>query len=190
MLGTAMRHAERNGEHPVALAIVRFLLLTGFRISEGQGLKRAWLHADAGYVSFPDTKGDAQIRSIGPAAAKLAAGQPFRPNCPYVFPADFGDGYFTAAKACLSRLCASVGIEGITPHTLRHTFGSVAGDLGFSELTIRALLGHAAQSVTQGYVHIDEALKLAVTRTCGEIAALLESSDDQALNSEADRKAA
>ena len=27
----------------------------------------------------------------------------------------------------------------------------------------------AAQSVTQGYVHIDEALKLAVTRTCEEI---------------------
>ena len=95
-----------------------------------------------------------------------------------------------AAAPLVLRLCASVGIEGITPHTLRHTFGSVAGDLGFSELTIRALLGHAAQSVTQGYVHIDEALKLAVTRTCGEIAALLESSDDQALNSEADRKAA
>ena len=190
MLGLAMRHAERNGGHPVALAIVRFRLLTGFRISEGQGLQRAWLHADAGYVSFPDTKGDAQIRSIGPAAATLAANQPFRPNCPYVFPADFGDGYFTAAKACLSRLCASVGIEGITPHTLRHTFGSVAGDLGFSELTIRALLGHAAQSVTQGYVHIDEALKLAVTRTCGEIAALLDSSDDQALQSPEDRKAA
>lgn len=66
-----------------------------------------------------------------------------------------------------------VGLQKVTPHTLRHTFGSVAGDLGFSELTIRALLGHAAQSVTQGYVHIDEALKLAVTRTCEEIATLL-----------------
>ena len=190
MLGLAMRHAERNGEHPVALAIVRFLFLTGFRISEGQGLERAWLHADSGYVSFPDTKGGAQIRSIGPAAAKLAASQPFRPDCPYVFPADFGDGHFTAAKACLARLCASVGIEGITPHTLRHTFGSVAGDLGFSELTIRALLGHAAQSVTQGYVHIDEALKLAVTRTCDEIATLLDCTDDQALHIPGDRKAA
>jgi integrase len=73
--------------------------------------------------------------------------------------------------------CASVGIVGVTPHTLRHTFGSVAGDLGFSELTIRALLGHAAQSVTQGYVHIDEALKLAVTRTCEKIATLLDEED-------------
>lgn len=179
-LGTAIRYAERNGENPVALAIVRFLLLTGFRISEGQGLKRDWLYGDSGYVSFPDTKGDAQIRAIGPSAAKLAASQPVRNNCPFVFPSDIGEGHYTAAKACLSRLCATVGIQGVTPHTLRHTFGSVAGDLGFSELTIRALLGHAAQSVTQGYVHIDEALKLAVSRTCEEITALLAADEQEA----------
>jgi hypothetical protein len=46
-----------------------------------------------------------------------------------------------------------------------------------SELTIRALLGHAARGVTQGYVHIDEALKLAVTRTSDEISKLLNESN-------------
>jgi integrase len=172
-LGVAMRAAERNGEHPVALAAVRLMLLTGFRISEAQGLQKDWLHADRGYVHFPDTKSDGQIRAIGPSAAQLAAKQPGRKNSPYVFPADVGDGPFTAAKFCLARLCAAAKIEGVTPHTLRHTFGSVAGDLGFSELTIAALLGHAARGVTQGYVHIDEALKLAATRTCEEIASLL-----------------
>jgi integrase len=191
LLGAAMRHAERNNsESPVALSIIRFLALTGFRISEGQGLQRPWLHADAGYVAFPDTKGDAQIRAIGPSAAKLAASQPARGNSPYVFPSDISKGHFTAAKACLFRLCASVGIKGVTPHTLRHTFGSVAGDLGFSELTIRALLGHAAQSVTQGYVHIDEALKLAVTRTCEEIASLLDEEDKSVLPNQEERQAA
>lgn len=65
------------------------------------------------------------------------------------------------------------GLKGVTPHTLRHTFGSVAGDPGFSELTIRAMLGHASQNVTQDYVHIDEALKLPVQRTSGEIERLL-----------------
>lgn len=190
LLGAAMRHAERNGESPVALAIVRFLALTGFRISEGQGLQRPWLHADAGYVAFPDTKGDEQIRAVGPSAAKIAASQPIRGNCLYVFPSDITDGHFTAAKACLFRLCASVGIKGVTPHTLRHTFGSVAGDLGFSELTIRALLGHAAQSVTQGYVHIDEALKLAVTRTCEEITSLLDEEDKVVLSEQEEKQAA
>lgn len=172
-LGETMRVAERNGTHPVALAAVRLMLLTGFRISEVQGLQRDWLHADQGYVHFPDTKSDGQVRAIGPSAAQLAAEQPARKNCPYVFPSDIGDGHFTAAKSCLARLCATAEIEDVTPHTLRHTFGSVAGDLGFSELTIAALLGHATRGVTQGYVHIDEALKLAALRTCEEIAGLL-----------------
>jgi integrase len=172
-LGEAMRTAEKGGERPVALAVVRLMLLTGFRISEAQGLKRAWLRADDGYVHFPDTKSDGQVRAIGPSAAQLAAAQPARKDCPYVFPADVGDGHYTAAKGCLARLCAAAKIDGVTPHTLRHTFGSVAGDLGFSELTIAALLGHAARGVTQGYIHIDEALKLAASRTCEEIADLL-----------------
>ena len=172
-LGQTMRVAEQNGEHPVALAAVHLMLLSGFRISEAQGLRRDWLHADQGCVHFPDTKGGGQVRAIGPAAARLAASQLGRKNSAYLFPAATGDGHYTAAKGCLARLCASAKIEGVTPHTLRHTFGSVAGDLGFSELTIAALLGHAARGTTQGYVHIDEALKLAASRTCEEIAGLL-----------------
>lgn len=62
----------------------------------------------------------------------------------------------------------------VTPHTLRHTFASVAGDLGFSELTIAALLGHAARGVTQRYIHIDEALRVAGDKVSDEIAALLD----------------
>jgi integrase len=175
-LGKVMRIAEQEGEHPTALAVVRLLLLTGFRVSEGQGLERAWLRSAAGYVEFPDTKSGGQIRAIGPAAIDLLAKRPARKNCPYVFPADVGDGYFTATAECLARLCAAAEIDNVTPHTLRHTFGSVAGDLGFSELTIAALLGHSAKSVTQSYVHIDEALRLAVTRISEEIAGLLNGS--------------
>jgi len=36
---------------------------------------------------------------------------------------------------------------------LRHSFASLAGDLGFSELTIAALVGHAGRSITSRYVH-------------------------------------
>jgi integrase len=181
-LGEAMRAAQWNGEHPVGLASVRLMLLTGFRISEVLGLKRDWLHADQGYVHFPDTKSDGQIRAVGPSAVKLASSQPNRRGCPYVFPSDIGVGRFTAASSVLRRLCEAAKIEGVTPHTLRHTFGSVAGDLGFSELTIAALLGHASRGVTQGYVHIDEPLSLATERVCEEIAGLLDGPDATASN--------
>lgn len=174
MLGKAIAYAEASGENPVALGVLRMLLLTGYRRQEAQAMHRSWVHPDRGYVAFPDTKGGAQIRAIGPAAIKILEGQTQIAGNPHLFPSMVGDGPFTAVSDCLKRMCALAGIKGVTPHTLRHTFGSVAGDLGFSELTIRAMLGHASQNVTQDYVHIDEALKLAVERTSGRIEQLLD----------------
>lgn len=174
ILGKALAYAERNGENPVGVAIIRTLCLTGYRREEAQAMHRAWVSGRGGYVAFPDTKGGMQIRAIGPEAVKIVLGQPVHADNPHVFPATIGEGSFTAVAATLKRVCQLVGLEKVTPHTLRHTFGSMAGELGFSELVIRAMLGHASQSVTQDYVHIDEALKLASQRTSDEIARLLD----------------
>jgi len=174
MLGKAIAYAEQNHENPVALGVLKTLLLTGYRREEAQAMKRAWVNVTGGFVSFPDTKGGAQVRAIGPAALKVIQGQSEILGNPYVFPSETGTGPYTAVSSCLDRVCKLAGISGVTPHTLRHTFGSIAGELGFSELTIRAMLGHASQNVTQDYIHIDEALKLAVQRTSDEIARLLE----------------
>lgn len=179
LLGKAMAAAQSNGESPIGIAIVRTLLLTGFRREEGQAMKREWVNAQRGYVAFPDTKGDAQIRAAGPEAFKVILNQPGIPGNPYVFPSLVSDGPTTVAYECLKRLCKMADIKGVSPHILRHTFGSVAGDLGFSELIIKACLGHASQSVTQDYVHVDDALKLAVQRTSAEIARLLELGSSQ-----------
>ena len=173
-LGKVMRAAPEHGEHPTGLAAVRFLLLTGFRRQEGLGLERAWVDAENHCVRFPDTKSGAQVRVIGRAAADLIAAQPTRAGSAYVFPADWGDGHFTAVVGTLDRLCADAKLDGVTPHVLRHTFASVAGDLGFSDLTIAALLGHAPRGVPQRYVHIDEAVRMAADRVAGEIACLLD----------------
>ena len=74
----------------------------------------------------------------------------------------------------LDRVCEKARLDDITPHTLRHTFASLAGDLGFSELTIAALLGHSARGVTQRYIHIDEALRMAADRVAAEMADILD----------------
>ena len=74
----------------------------------------------------------------------------------------------------LERVCGAARLADVTPHTLRHTFASVAGDLGFSELTIAALLGHSARGVTQRYVHIDEALRVAADKVSAELSELLD----------------
>ena len=62
----------------------------------------------------------------------------------------------------------------VTPHVLRHSFASIAVDLGFSELTIAALLGHRKASVTSRYAHHADAVLLqAADAVAGRICELM-----------------
>lgn len=170
-LGAAMKRAEQLGESPVALASVMLMLMTGFRRGEALGLRFAWV--EPGCVCFPDTKTGPQTRPIGKAAAALIQSQRRLEDQIFVFPSDRADTHFVAADKTIRRLCSLARIEGVTLHTLRHTFASVAAELGYSELTIAGLLGHASMGVTQRYVHLDKALVIAASEVSGEILKLL-----------------
>jgi len=174
LLGAALRQAEADREHPTGLAAIRLALLTGFRRMEVLSLQHRWVHGEEGYVSFPNTKTGPQIRPIGSSAAACIAAQPRRQASPFVFPGDWGDSHFIGMVRVLDRVCASAGLTDVTPHVLRHTFASVAGNLNFSELTIKGLLGHSSRGVTQGYVHLDVALVVAAERVSAEIASILD----------------
>jgi integrase len=171
-LGRTMRACTAEGEHPIGLAIIRLLLLTGFRRLEGLSLQNRYVTENEHCVRFPDTKSGPQVRAIGAAALELIKDQPRRDDTPYVFPADVGEGHFIGVVRVLDRVCRRAGLVGVTPHVLRHTFASIAAELGFSELTIAGLLGHAAQGVTQRYVHLDAALILAADHVSQHIAQL------------------
>ena len=173
-LGKVMRQLLANGEHPTGLGAIRLMLLTGFRRMEALSLQRAWLHRQERAIHFPDTKSGEQLRVVGGAAIACIESQPVQEHSPYVFPADVGDGHFIGVVRVLERVCAQAKLSGVTPHVLRHTFASIAGDLGFSELTIAGLLGHTSRGVTQRYVHLDVALAVAADQVSAEIAKLLD----------------
>ena len=146
------------------------MLLTGFRRMEVLTLERAWIDPEAPCVRFPTTKSGAQLRAVGQPALKLLLAQPSGgEENPYVFPSETGDGHFVGVVRVLQRLCLVAKLADVTPHVLRHTFASVAGDLGFSELTIAGLLGHTGRGVTQRYIHLDKALLLAADKVAEEI---------------------
>ena len=148
-------------------------MLSGFRRNEALSIERNRL-LHAGGVDLADTKVGAQIRPIGTAAVTVLRDQFERSIGKWAFPADYGEGYFIGVRKVLNRVCRRAGLEGITPHTLRHTFASVAGDLGYSELTIAGLLGHASGSVTAGYVHLDASLVAAANKVSEVIADVLD----------------
>ncbi len=169
-----MREAASEGEHPTGLAAVRLMLLTGFRRMEVLGLERLWFSRKEHCIRFPDTKSGAQIRVLGEAAMDCIESLPGGDGSRFFFPADWGDGHFIGVVRVLDRVCLKAKLKDVTPHILRHTFASVAGDLGFSELTIAGLLGHSARRVTQRYVHLDTALVVAADHVSAEIGQMLD----------------
>lgn len=171
MLGEAMRICETNAENPTALAALRLMLMTGFRRSEALGLRFDWLDPHA--IKFPDTKCGPQTRAVGAAVLELIAAQRVGDDQIYVFPSDRTDGHLVEVVKTLRRACSLARLDGVTPHTLRHTFASVAADQGFTELTIAGLLGHATMGVTQRYIHLDKALVLAADEVSAHVARLL-----------------
>lgn len=158
-LGKAMQAAEADGVSRVGIAAVRALLLTGCRKNEILALPKNWLDAPSKCIRFADSKTGKQIRPIGEAAAEFLA---CRVNGnEWLFPATKGEGHFVGLAGLLDDLCERAEIERISPHVLRHTFGSVAASLGYSELTIAGLLGHASRGVTQRYSHVPDKALLA-----------------------------
>jgi integrase len=174
-LGAAMRRATADAENRTGVAALQALLLTGCRRSEILALPWAWLDMKARCIRFEETKSGPQLRPIGAAAVKQIAAQPRLDECEWVFPADRGDGHFMGLPRVLARVCARAGLEGVTVHTLRHSFAATAAELGFSELTIAGLLGHTVPGVTARYAHVpDSALVAAADRVSERIAAALD----------------
>ena len=66
-------------------------------------------------------------------------------------------------------------LSDLTAHVLRHSFASVANDLGFTESTIATLLGHTTHSITSKYIHsLDSVLIMAADTIASYIQGLFD----------------
>ena len=154
-LGMAIARAERAGESWHATALMRLLALTGCRRGEIETLRWADVDFAGQCLRLSDSKTGASVRAIGSAALEILKALP-RGGSEFVFPAiratRMARAYSGLPKAWKRALWSSVangdGLAGLSPHGLRHAFASVAHDLGYSEFTIAALLGHSAAGVT------------------------------------------
>jgi integrase len=158
-LGVALGRAEAT-LWPPAVALARFLALTGFR--RGEALALHWSEIDLARrtVTLGDTKTGKSIRPLSRSACEVLCGLPRAGD--FVFAATRGDGPMTGFPKLWARI-AKLGLlpTDVTPHVMRHSFASVASDLGFSEPTIAALIGHKGRTMTSRYVHSADAVLLA-----------------------------
>jgi integrase len=164
LLGKALKKAEAANIWLPAVAAVRFLALTGWR--SGEALTLTWKNIDfvRRTATLPDTKTGHSVRPLSLAACAVLKGMTRLKADDLVFPPTRGKGImagFPKLWARIANLPKEPLPDDITPHVLRHSFASLAGDLGYSEPTIAALVGHKGHSVTSRYIHAADAVLLA-----------------------------
>ncbi len=162
VLGAALRKAETQDFWPAAVACTRFLALTGWR--SGEALALQWKDVDLGRrtASLTDTKTGKSMRPLSHAACDLLRGMGRLRDSDLVFPPTRGEGTMSGFRTLWDRITKLGELPlDITPHVLRHSFASLAADLGYSEPTIAALVGHKGHTITSRYVHSADTVLLA-----------------------------
>jgi integrase len=170
-----LRDAGKQEKYITIVDIIRQIALTGCRRSEMICLK--WTEADteASCLRLEDSKEGESIRPIGLPVVEYLEGRLTDNVGTYVFPGQGEDNAFGSFPNHWKHLFEESPLSDVTPHVLRHSFASVANDLGFTEVTIAALVGHAKGSVTSKYIHtLDTALIMAADTISGYIQGLLD----------------
>jgi integrase len=157
VLGAALRKAEEAGIWPPAIAAARFLAVSGWRSGEALGLR--WDEVDLARrtATLGDTKTGRSVRPLSHIACDVIR--------------NFSRSGFKKLWKRVSRLGGLP--PDVSPHVLRHSFASLAADLGYSEPVIAMLVGHLGRSTTSRYIHSADAVLLTAADAVADLTAKL-----------------
>ncbi|KIA73406.1 hypothetical protein ANMWB30_23330 [Arthrobacter sp. MWB30] len=155
---------EAAADSPRADALVNLLMFTGIRISEALGATTADYGHDAGHRTLTvRRKGGRAAKVVVPAPAVVALNRYLEtagtelvagsPGSRLIFVTSTGGPWHrTEAFRTVRRLAECAGVAGkISPHSLRHTFATIALDSGTSLHALQDSMGHADPRTTRRY---------------------------------------
>jgi site-specific recombinase XerD len=165
-------HRLLNALGPTYLPWARLAILVGIRLNEQIRLQWADVDFEQGLLTLPQTKaGNVQYAFLNEEAQTILRTLQIthmnQGRCsPWIFPsknpARHLDQRNFYARVFVPAVKAA-GLEGVTWHTLRHTFASRLAMSGQTEGTIAALLRHSTTALVKRYAHLSPShLKTAV----------------------------
>ena len=157
-------------DHPDATPcrLVKFLLLSGWRLSEACHLAWEDVHLTRKLATIRTSKTGQRTATLGAAAVRFLESLPRQRGQLWVFPSGRNPGEpmdRAEIRFPWARLCKAAGLSGVRVHDLRHAHASQAVQGGASLYQTGHLLGHKAQQTTARYAHIhdDDTRELADT---------------------------
>lgn len=152
-----------------AFQALQLLALTGCRHSEISGLRKDELDLENNLLRLKHRKGQRARNAImkvplgNPAVALLEQLRAEYPNSEYVFPSPINhDKPITDLRKAFVWSLAQAKLKHMRIHDLRHSFGTMAVDIGEDAYMLRHVLGHAQQSTTDIYLHPRDKRKISL----------------------------
>ena len=174
-LGAMLRKAAEIEKFAMTIEIIRQIALSGCRRSEIITLLWSEVDTECSCLRLADSKEGESIRPVGLPVVEFMEARREERTSAYVFPGLGEDNAFGSFPNHWEQIFRKSPLSDVTPHVLRHSFASIANDLGFTEVTIAALVGHSKGSVTSKYIHtLDTALIMAADTISGYIQGLLD----------------
>lgn len=171
-VGRLMVALDADTESPMAVAVLRFLLLTGCRRNEA--LHARWEHVDLDRrVWFvPHTKaGRSRYAQLNDATVALLQALPSRASSGWVFPSPRDPMRpIVDPRKAFARALKAAGIAGhVRLHDLRHTHAALAVNAGQSLYAVQHLLHHANPQTTMRYAHIANSTLAAASQAVSNV---------------------
>jgi len=166
-----MYEAMEHEPNKIAVAALKFLLLTGARREEA--LKARWENVDLenGVWFLPQTKsGRGRYVQLNSEAQALLQALSRDEGSPWLFPSkrDPSKPIYSPRDA-FDRVLTAAGIEHLRLHDLRHTFASLAINAGVSLSIIQGLLSHQSPVQTMRYSHLMNSTLRNASESIGDV---------------------
>jgi integrase len=156
---------------PIARDYLLLVLFTGLRLSESRALTWDEVDFKQRVIRIPAERTKAKRKLDLPMndfVRDLLVKRRALGNIRYVFPGYAGK-HLMDADWPLGAIAKATGIN-ISIHDLRRTFLTVAESCDISPLALKALVNHASNDVTAGYVQMSvERLREAAQRVCDKL---------------------
>lgn len=150
MAALAVALSEAEAESPAAVAVIRFLALTGLRVSEAMAIRWEHLDLSTGRLLLPETKTGRRWHDVPAPALQLLADLPRVSEWTFTSTGRAAITYKTVHEV-FRNACERAGIADARLHDLRRGVVSAAAASGANVAVLQRLLGHRTPQMALRY---------------------------------------
>lgn len=143
--------AATETRHPAPVAAIRFMTITGLRVSEVLAIRWEDIDFEAGRLTLPSTKTGRRVHDLPSAALAILAALPRMNEWAFTTGRDAPTTYRHVRRVFIHVL-ESAGVAHATLHDIRRTVMTAAAATGIGTHVLRDLLGHKSTAMADRYI--------------------------------------